>query len=115
MRDYEPRVVKYTKQLTEQIEKTKGEPMNVSAWINFYTFDIVGDLAFGTSFDYLVKGKRDKFLEDSHESQALMGAFRQVTWLFAVFKETPFLNNSWLSFQSWLKEKVEIRRNVSSL
>ncbi|KAJ4026558.1 hypothetical protein NW752_001508 [Fusarium irregulare] len=111
LRDYEPRVVKYTKQLTEQIAKTSGKPMNVSAWINFYTFDIVGDLAFGTSFDYLVKGKRDKFLEDSHESQALMGAFRQVTWLFAVFKETPFLNNSWLSFQSWLKEKVEIRRN----
>ncbi|CAG7558221.1 unnamed protein product [Fusarium equiseti] len=110
LRDYEPRVVKYTKQLTEQIAKTNGEPMNVSAWINFYTFDIVGDLAFGTSFDYLVKGKRDKFLEDSHESQALMGAFRQVTWLFSVFKETPFLNNSWLSFQSWLKEKVEIRR-----
>ncbi|RBR25622.1 uncharacterized protein FIESC28_01585 [Fusarium coffeatum] len=111
LRDYEPRVVKYTKQLTQQIAKTEGEPMNVSAWINFYTFDIVGDLAFGTSFDYLVKGKRDKFLEDSHGSQALTGAFRQVTWLFAVFKETPFLNNSWLSFQSWLKEKVEIRRN----
>ncbi|CAF3494344.1 unnamed protein product [Fusarium graminearum] len=110
LRDYEPRVVRYTKQLTEQIEKTKGNPINIGAWINFYTFDIVGDLAFGTSFNYLVNGVKDKFLRDSHDSQVLMGYFRQCTWLFEVFKETPLLNNSWLSFQSWLKQKVEARR-----
>ncbi|KAG8672181.1 hypothetical protein FPOAC1_005443 [Fusarium poae] len=110
LRDYEPRVVRYTKQLTDQIEKTKGTPLNIAAWINFYTFDIVGDLAFGTSFNYLVKGVKDKFLTESHQSQVLMGYFRQCTWFFEVFKETPFLNNSWLSFQSWLKQKVEIRR-----
>jgi hypothetical protein len=115
LRDYEPRVVRYTKQLADQLEKTKGEPINIGAWINFYTFDIVGDLAFGTSFNYLVNGVKDKFLTESHESQALMGYFRQSTWFFEVFKETPFLNNSWLSFQSWLKQKVETRRQVSNI
>lgn len=104
--------MRYTKQLTDQIERTKGKPLNIAAWINFYTFDIVGDLAFGTSFNYLRTGVKDKFLTESHESQVLMGFFRQFTWLFMVFKETPLLNNSWLSFQSWLKERVEIRRKV---
>ncbi|RGP77278.1 hypothetical protein FLONG3_4793 [Fusarium longipes] len=111
LRDYEPRVIRYTKKLTDKVEQTKGEPLNIGAWINFYTFDIVGDLAFGTSFNYLENGVKDDFLIQSHESQALMGYFRQCTWLFMLFKETPFLNNSWLSFQSWLKQKVETRRN----
>jgi cytochrome P450 len=115
LRDYEPRVIRYTKQLTDKIEQTKGKPLNIAAWINFYTFDIVGDLAFGTSFNYLDNGVKDKFLTESHESQALMGYFRQSTWLFMLFKDTPFLNNSWLSFQAWLKQKVETRRKVSAI
>ncbi|KAM0250781.1 hypothetical protein ACHAP5_001998 [Fusarium lateritium] len=66
VRDYEPRVVNCTKLLTEQIDRTIGEPLNISMWFNFFTFDIVGDLAFGNSFNMLRDGVKHKFLEEAH-------------------------------------------------
>ncbi|KIL86958.1 hypothetical protein FAVG1_09511 [Fusarium avenaceum] len=110
VRDYEPRVVNCTKLLTDQIDKTIGEPLNISMWFNFFTFDIVGDLAFGNSFNMLRDGIKHKFLEEAHVSATLMGMFRRTLWLMPIFKGTPLLNNQWQSFQAWLRDTVENRR-----
>ncbi|KAF4950438.1 hypothetical protein FSARC_13196 [Fusarium sarcochroum] len=110
LRDYEHRVVKYTKQLTEHIDEMKGRPFNLTKWINFYTFDIMGDLAFGKSFDMLVNGVEHEFLKLSHTSQTVMGILRRAIWLFPVFKAIPFLNSDYLTFQSYLVNQVDDRR-----
>ncbi|KAM0287617.1 hypothetical protein ACHAO9_007647 [Fusarium lateritium] len=110
VRDYEPRVVNCTKLLTDQIDRTIGEPLNISMWFNFFTFDIVGDLAFGNSFNMLRDGVKHKFLEEAHASATLMGMFRRTLWLMPIFKGTPLLNNQWQSFQAWLRDTVENRR-----
>ena len=31
--------------------------MDVSKWFNYYSFDVMGDLSFGKSFNMLVDGK----------------------------------------------------------
>ncbi|KAJ1329927.1 aspirochlorine biosynthesis cytochrome P450 monooxygenase [Microdochium nivale] len=36
-----------------------GGPVDITLWYNFYTFDVVGDLAFGQSFECLEKGVYD--------------------------------------------------------
>lgn len=112
VRDYEPRVVNCTKLLTDQIDRTISEPLNISMWFNFFTFDIVGDLAFGNSFNMLRDGIKHKFLEEAHVSATLMGMFRRTLWLMPIFKGTPLLNNQWQSFQAWLRDTVENRRKV---
>lgn len=40
----------YTDQLLQHIEATNGMPINVTDWFNFFSFDIMGDLAFGRCF-----------------------------------------------------------------
>ncbi|KAJ4250142.1 hypothetical protein NW762_011953 [Fusarium torreyae] len=110
LRDYEDRVVKYTRQLTENIDKMKGNPLNLKQWINFYTFDIMGDLAFGKGFDMLVNGVEHEFLKLSHTSQTIMGILRRIVWLFPVVKATPLLNSSYLNFQAYIIQQVEYRR-----
>jgi len=32
-------------------------------WFNFYSFDVMGDLGFGSSFDMLTSGKKVRTLE----------------------------------------------------
>ncbi|KAM0540773.1 hypothetical protein ACHAPJ_013518, partial [Fusarium lateritium] len=110
LRDYETRVVKYTRQLTDNIDKMKGNPFNLTKWINFYTFDVMGDLAFGKGFDMLVNGVEHEFLKLSHTSQTVMGILRRLVWLFPAFKAIPLLNSSYLTFQAFIIDQVEYRR-----
>ncbi|KAJ3540924.1 hypothetical protein NM208_g4841 [Fusarium decemcellulare] len=110
LRDYEHRVVKYTKQLTDQLDKMKDKPFNVAQWIGFYTFDIMSDLSFGKSFNMVANGVEHDFLTLSHQTQTILGTFRRLVWLFPVFKAIPGLNNNYLTFQAYLKAQVEARR-----
>lgn len=46
----------HTNQLLAQIESTTGALINVADRFNFYSFDLMGDLAFGKSFNMLQDG-----------------------------------------------------------
>lgn len=58
LRDYESRVIKYSDELMDQMKGFSGKPFNASLWLNFYSFDVMGDLAFGQSFDMLRSGEK---------------------------------------------------------
>lgn len=57
LRDYEGRVRLYTDQLISQLNEHSGKAINACQWFNFYSFDIMGDMAFGTRFDMVKSGK----------------------------------------------------------
>ena len=40
-------------QLRKQVEMSKGSALNISTWYSFLSFDIIGDLGFGESFNCL--------------------------------------------------------------
>ncbi|CVL12932.1 related to pisatin demethylase cytochrome P450 [Fusarium proliferatum] len=110
LRDYEHRVLKYTKLLTDRIEEANGKPFNIALWVNFYTFDIMGDLSFGKSFDLLESGVEHHFFTESHKTQGFMGAFRRMVWFFPLVSSIPIVNKSYLAFQAYVRNQVETRR-----
>ena len=59
-------MAEYTNQLLARIEATKGSPINMSDWFNFYSFDVMGDLAFGKSFNMLRDGVKHYFMTCLH-------------------------------------------------
>ncbi|KAI9642648.1 hypothetical protein NHQ30_008379 [Ciborinia camelliae] len=72
--------------LHEQIDKSKGyTDLDLVKWYNFTTFDIIGDLAFGESFDCLEKTEYHSWvaLIIFHFKAAVISAsFRYYPWLF---------------------------------
>jgi tryprostatin B 6-hydroxylase len=92
LRAYAQRTKIYDDQLMSRINaaSSSGSPVNVSKWFNYYSFDIMGDLAFGKSFDML---KNDQ----EHWAVALMNtglealAFLFPAWLFRVLISIPGL------------------------
>jgi hypothetical protein len=61
LREQEPLILSYCdlliKRLHDQLEgPTKGE-VDIVRWVNFTTFDLIGDLTFGESFSALQKGE----------------------------------------------------------
>lgn len=113
VKDYEPRVVKYTDQLLAQIQATQGMPINVTDWFNFYSFDVMGDLAFGKSFNMLRHGVKHYFMKCLHADMQNVGYLAHVTWLFPFLKITPVLNTEHLKFWSFCTKQVAERRQVS--
>lgn len=105
LRDYEARVAAYTDELLGAVECQKGQKLNASKWFkyapvsqqlmapstvsckkiantiqiltenSYYSFDIMGDLAFGKSFNMLKDGKDNYFLSTTHMNMVLIGIF----------------------------------------
>jgi hypothetical protein len=114
LRDYEPRVSHYTGQLIDAIEKQLGSSVDISRWFNYYSFDVMGDLAFGESFNMLIDGKDAYILKQLHADMKSIGLFSHLTWLFPFVKRTPGLNADYLKFWTWVGDRVNGRIQVSS-
>jgi hypothetical protein len=48
--------------LAKQLQARSGQEIDASLWFNFYSFDVMGDLAFGRTFDMLASGKKVSIL-----------------------------------------------------
>lgn len=75
LRDYEGRIKPYGDKLLERLKEMQNKPINVTKWFNYFTFDTMGDLAFGESFAMLEEGKEHwaiKLLNEGMEPLHLM-------------------------------------------
>ena len=57
LRGYEVRIRRYNDLLLGKLGETNGQAVNASEVFNQYSFDVMGDLAFGRSFDMLESGE----------------------------------------------------------
>jgi hypothetical protein len=105
-------VTLYTNQLIEAIGKNVGNPINMAKWFNYYSFDVMGDLAFGKPFNMLIDGKDTYFSLQLHEDMKAIGLFSHLTWLFPFFKRVPLVNADYLKFWAWVGEQVDRRIKV---
>ncbi|KAJ5817645.1 Cytochrome P450 [Penicillium robsamsonii] len=109
LRDYEPRVSHYTEQLIQVIEREVGNQINMAQWFNYYSFDVMGDLSFGKSFNMLIDGKDAYILKQLHADLRMIAIFAHLTWLFPFFKKIPLINADYLKFWKWVDARVDER------
>lgn len=77
-------VKRYVDQLIENLKRmeSKDEQFNMVNWLNFTTFDIIGDLAFGDPFGCLDLGRFHEWVALIYET-VKAGALEQATRRFA--------------------------------
>jgi hypothetical protein len=85
----------------------------MSAWFNYLSFDIMGDLAFGKPFNMLRDGKAHNFLKILRSGQRAIGKFSPTPWLFRILTRLPFTGHAFQEFMGWIREQVESRKTVS--
>jgi cytochrome P450 len=90
IREQEPLVRKHVDVLMQQLAKnsTKGD-VDMSKWLNWTTFDIIGDLAFGEPFGCLEDGDYHPWVSlifDTVQAVSVMGAIKQFPLIDAVFQ-----------------------------
>lgn len=112
LRDYEPRVVGYADLLVSQLAAFSGKPLNASRWFNYYSFDIMGDLAFGKSFDMLKNGQSHFAIDMLNKAQGAFGLFSPAVWVFRILTRMPIIADDYKKFVAWCENQMVERTKM---
>ncbi|OAG39457.1 hypothetical protein AYO21_06285 [Fonsecaea monophora] len=112
LREYEPRVERYTQSLVEQIRAFSGQPVNAAQWFNYYSFDVMGDLAYAKDFDMLKSGQKHWAIEILNAGQRGIGIFGPVPWLFLILEKFPPITKEFRKFIKFCEDMMEERMKM---
>ena len=110
LREYEPKVKIFNDKLVERIKEHGTGPINFSKWINLYSFDVMGRLAFGKDYGMLDSGERHWALDLLVEGMEATPP-RLPTWCFRVLIGIPFAAQGLFKFLKFCRDELEWRVN----
>jgi tryprostatin B 6-hydroxylase len=106
---YEERVTKYCSQLEQQMAGSVGNVINLSSWFHFFSFDVMGDLSFGKSFNMLQTGKKHFAIDLMDNGMTLLGLFTPTPWLARIGFSIPGVATGWKKMFVWSDEQMRER------
>ena len=116
LHDYEGRVKMYTLDFCERLSESAEKPVNVTGLSRYFSFDVMGDFAFGNSFDMMRNGKNHFAVDLLRQGMAVIGPFTPVPWLFIIGKSLPGLASRWKRMLAWttaqMKSRMEVRNCI---
>jgi len=75
--------------LVEQLSQRIDTAINVQEWVGYFAFDVMGDLAFGRSFDALDSGKSHWFIDHIRKGSRPLGLLGTVPWVLECIVRLP--------------------------
>lgn len=119
LKAYEARVAEYAETLAARIADlaNEGKPVNVSDWFYWFTFDMMGEFAFGRSFGMLRDEEWHPAVKLLRRALSLLGPLSPVPWLGQIgFCVTPWMSSvrDWASLMKWGKQRMAERIQVSA-
>ena len=110
LRDYEPKVKVFNDKLVERIKEHGSGPINASKWFNLYSFDVMGELAFGKDYGMLDSGERHWALNILIEGMEAVPP-RLPPWCFRILVNIPFATQGLFKFLKFCRDELEWRIN----
>ena len=112
LRGYEERIRKHRNKLIDQIGAFNDQPFDMSKWFKLYSFDVMGDLAFGTSFKMLEASEEHWAIKLLNEGMDPL-SFMFPEWFFRLMAAVPGLMANWWKFIGYCALRVDDRMRVS--
>ncbi|RAL04151.1 cytochrome P450 [Aspergillus ibericus CBS 121593] len=110
LRGYDQRIRKYRRKLVDQLVKMNGQPVNANKWFGLYSYDVMGDLAFGEGFGSLERGEHHWAMQLIVEALEAMG-IGLPTWLFRMVVAIPGLMKGWRKLLEYSEARLMERMN----
>ncbi|EKG20849.1 Cytochrome P450 [Macrophomina phaseolina MS6] len=108
VRGYETRVQRFSASLVRQLGAFGGGAVDVSAWFNYLSYDVMGDLAFGKSFGMLERGEEHfavNLLNEGMQPFALM----LPAWAFRLLAAIPGAAAGYWKFIKYCSDQLDER------
>ncbi|KAI0345507.1 cytochrome P450 [Trametopsis cervina] len=92
LKDYQPIVARRVSQLVEGLQNQHGT-VDLSQWISFFTYDFMGDMAFGGGTDLLRDGDKYGLWKLLQDGLRIAVMYEHVPWLSYYTKRVPNVGN----------------------
>ncbi|PSR97179.1 averantin oxidoreductase, partial [Coniella lustricola] len=109
LRVYEPRVAFWTDKLLANISAQLQKPVNMGLWLNFYSFDVMGDLSLGESFGMLDRSEPHWVMHSLHAFMISLAMFSHCTWMLLLVQKLPVISAESAKFKNWVAMMVDKR------
>jgi cytochrome P450 len=118
LKDYEPRLNRHALALMTRLREYAKEPsVRITNWLNYYSFDVMGDIGFSRSFGMMEKGEEDPIIKLLHASMSPFTFLNQIPWVLNLAVRTKSGAKPLLEHMYWtrdvLKKRVEVSNAIS--
>lgn len=108
LRGYEQRIQNHHDKLFDKIATFEGKPIDMAKLFSCYSFDVMGDLAFGKSFKMLETSQNHKVI-DLLEAGFLPLALHLPVWFLRLGMCIPTLSKDWFDFVGFCRDRLQAR------
>ncbi|KAL4806737.1 cytochrome P450 [Aspergillus unguis] len=107
LRGYELRMRDYRRRLVGRIRElaAENEPVDIRKWFDLYSFDVMGDLAFGEGFGSLERGEAHWAVRLLGITAGAVGMFLPA-WLFYILARVPGAAGEFWRFVDFSGERL---------
>ncbi|KAL1979470.1 hypothetical protein VTN96DRAFT_5729 [Rasamsonia emersonii] len=114
MLDYEPRVTAKTSLFLSQIAAQKGQPLDITKWAMYYTFDVMGDVGLGKDFEMLTQETEHAAVKGLHDHMIAIGILATMPWLVNVLGTIPGVAGSYKAFFDYCSNQLREKQKTTS-
>ncbi|KKY13957.1 putative benzoate 4-monooxygenase cytochrome [Diplodia seriata] len=119
--DYEHRIQRTVDELIAALDARAGTPIDMTEWVNFFSFDAMGRIAYNHDFGMLKNGVdtvsvegRSTSLKALHSAMKALGVLGPVPWLFRMIGQTG-AGGEITAFFQWCHEAMHMKQRVRHL
>ncbi|KAL7929595.1 cytochrome P450 [Trichoderma chlorosporum] len=105
LKGYEQRMREYRNVLFDKIIAAEGQPIDMTKWFRFYSFDVMGDLSFGKSFNML-ETSRNHWAIDLLDAGIVHLALQLPIWLVRLAMTIPMLSKDWWDYVGFCRDSL---------
>ncbi|PHH92770.1 hypothetical protein CDD83_5176 [Cordyceps sp. RAO-2017] len=107
----EPIIASCAGELAKQLRQREGQPLDMSVWLEHYTFDVMGLFGLTIDFRNLADGEHP-LLALFHMAHRLLGPLAAVPWLKHLLMGIPFVERMkyYREFFTWAD--LELHKNI---
>ncbi|ORY00895.1 cytochrome P450 [Clohesyomyces aquaticus] len=112
LREYEPRLNRHTFELMGQLKDQVTDSVRITDWLNWYSFDVMGDIGFSHDFGMVRGGKEDELITKLHKGMAGGSIFGHLTWMINLLVRPGVGIEDIVEFDSWAHDVLKRRHKI---
>lgn len=93
-------------------EQTKQPSVRITNWVNYYSFDVMGDVGFSRSFGMVEKGEEADVIKLLHKSMEPLSIFGHISWGLNLLTRTSAGAKALLDHIDWTANCLAERKKV---
>ncbi|KAJ7477012.1 cytochrome P450 [Mycena galericulata] len=115
IKGYEPMLIQRVTQLIEALGAKKEGSVDLSQWLSFFSFDFMGDIAFGGGFELMRDGDKDGLWHKLERGLYLPALTQQIPWCIGFIPYLPMVGQETKALGKFAFDQASRRLNEGSV